>query len=472
MRNTSEYKKEIVAAAVLAVLTVVALGGFSSILFPPTPMPTSTPTPTVTPTPTPPPPPTPTPKPTPTPAPTPIPKPTPPPTPMPTPTPVPQTNQLKTFTSQEELENFIAEGLKKAEEENLLDFFILRKGGITSPIPAPVPAPSTAEGVTEYSTTNIQVAGVDEADIVKTDGEFIYVASNNRFLIVEAFPPKDMKVISATLVKGRIIGLFINGDRLVVFEESESSVISSPNVSEEILPPRLYGVNIKVYDVLEREDPSLVREVFVSGVYVNSRMIGDFVYVVGSQPATYWIQESWKVVLPTISVDGEAREIPASQIHYADSSDVPTTYTLIVALDVGEEGEEPEWEVFLTGIATSIYVSPENIYITMPKDGWWEGEGSTVIHRIAVDGSDIACVASGEVPGRVLNQFSMDEFRGYFRIATTTGHVAQSQATSANHVYILDEAMKIVGRLEDLAPGERIYSARFMGERCYLVTFK
>ncbi len=85
------------------------------------------------------------------------------------------------------------------------------------------------------------------------------------------------------------------------------------------------------------------------------------------------------------------------------------------------------------------------------------------------------CEASGEVPGRVLNQFSMDEYQGYFRIATTTGYVARflSEATSANHVYVLDsKTLEIKGKLEKLAPGEEIYSARFMGTRCYLVTFK
>ncbi len=80
-------------------------------------------------------------------------------------------------------------------------------------------------------------------------------------------------------------------------------------------------------------------------------------------------------------------------------------------------------------------------------------------------------VADGSVPGWVVNQFSMDENEGYFRIATTTGH-AWGVATSKNNVYVLDDEMKIVGTLEDLAPGEQIYSARFMGDRLYLVTFK
>ncbi|MEK6825474.1 MAG: beta-propeller domain-containing protein [Nanoarchaeota archaeon] len=94
----------------------------------------------------------------------------------------------------------------------------------------------------------------------------------------------------------------------------------------------------------------------------------------------------------------------------------------------------------------------------------------TKIFKIAVKGNDISYRGSGEVPGRVLNQFSMDEFNGRFRIATTTGDVWNGK--SLNHLYVLDSDLKIVGSVEDFAPGERIYSARFMGKRAYIVTFK
>jgi len=115
-----------------------------------------------------------------------------------------------------------------------------------------------------------------------------------------------------------------------------------------------------------------------------------------------------------------------------------------------------------------MHVSLDNIYITFPQ-----GE-NTHIHRFRIGGGEITSAADGEVSGHVLNQFSMDEYGGYFRVATTTGHVARSwtQASSQNHVYVLDMTLTIVGRLEGLAPGEDIHSARFMGDRCYLVTFK
>jgi uncharacterized secreted protein with C-terminal beta-propeller domain len=120
-----------------------------------------------------------------------------------------------------------------------------------------------------------------------------------------------------------------------------------------------------------------------------------------------------------------------------------------------------------------MFVSTSNIYLAMPKGSWWTAEGTTVIHRIAVEGPSIVAKASGEVRGRVLNQYSMDEYQDNFRIATTAaGGTLKGQDSSANSVYILSMDMKIIGKLENLAPGEQMHSARFMGDRCYLVTFK
>jgi uncharacterized secreted protein with C-terminal beta-propeller domain len=106
----------------------------------------------------------------------------------------------------------------------------------------------------------------------------------------------------------------------------------------------------------------------------------------------------------------------------------------------------------------------------MPNEEW--GGEATMVYKIRVERSDIEYVAEGLVPGRVLNQFSMDEHKGYFRIATTLGRVSRSGSITSNNVYILNSTLGVEGRLEGLAPGEDIYSARFMGGRCYLVTFK
>jgi uncharacterized secreted protein with C-terminal beta-propeller domain len=103
----------------------------------------------------------------------------------------------------------------------------------------------------------------------------------------------------------------------------------------------------------------------------------------------------------------------------------------------------------------------------------YAGTKKTPIHRFAIGGGEIEYAACGEVRGTVLNRYSMDEHEGYFRIATTAGALwGVGENLASNNVYVLDLELQVVGALEGLAPGERIYSARFMGDRCYLVTFK
>jgi len=320
----------------------------------------------------------------------------------------------------------------------------------------------------EHSTTNIQVAGVDEADIVKCDGDYIYLVSDGKVFIVKAYPPEEAMVVARIEVNGTVRGIFVNGDRLVI--------LMQPNLVYEadqcyVAPIRYWWseVAVKVYDIADRSEPVLARNVTLEGSYLNSRMIGDYVYVLAT--ANAYIQDG-VVPLPYLLIDGCVEAISATSIYYSNASDYSYAFTTVLAINVKNDEEPAAHETFLFGSAGSIYVSLNNVYLVSPRYG--DGQSKTAIHRIHIAGANVTCEASGEVPGYVLNQFSLDEYNGYFRIATTVGQVARisSEATSSNNVYVLNASLSIVGRLEDLAPGEKIYSARFMGERCYLVTFK
>jgi len=365
--------------------------------------------------------------------------------------------QLERFSSYEELKNFLetsSQGGPYYDEGRWVQTFGMTVKGMES----------NTEGATvpDYSTTNIQVEGVDEADVIKTDGEYIYIISENSVVILKAYAPEEAQVLSQTKLNGTLRGIFINGDKLVVFEDKFGYYSSYGT-------PRTF---IKVYDVSDRESPVLKRNFSLGGYYFNSRMIGDYVYAVINQPAYCHEDE---VKLPKIYSGDEVEEIRATEIYYSNSSDYFYTFTTIVAINAQNDEQEAAHETFLLGATRVIYVSLNNIYITFPEQTMMtNGLERTTIHRIHVENGEIECEASGEVPGYVLNQFSMDEYQGYFRIATTTGHVARAwgEATSRNNVYVLDMNLSIVGKLEDLAPGEKIYSARFMGDRCYLVTFR
>jgi inhibitor of cysteine peptidase len=135
------------------------------------------------------------------------------------------------------------------------------------------------------------------------------------------------------------------------------------------------------------------------------------------------------------------------------------------------------------GSGHDTYMSKESLYIAVTKYATLETDNrsdiafgfhatDTEIFKFVVDGLNVDFLAAGTVPGRLLNQFSMDEFEGHFRIATTEGQAWDERNPSANHLHVLNQEMKTVGSVEDLARGERIYSVRFMGDKAYMVTFK
>ena len=373
-------------------------------------------------------------------------------------------NQISKFASYDELQEFVK------TNAGYKQFFWRVGGGDAILAPASEEGLAPAPAVTDHSTTNIQVAGVDEADIVKTDGAYIYFASGNKTVIVKAYPPEQAQIVSEIELHGTIIGIFVNGDRLVVFEQETPYYVyydDMPVVKESYMPyisPKTY---VKVYDVSDRENPQLQREFSANGQYVSSRMIGDYVYLVVNEPV---YEQDGEVNLPRIYSGGNEKgtEIPATDVYYSDVADYYYMYTTIMAINTQNDDQEPTYETILLGASSNLYVSLNNIYLTFPV--WGTGMGDfdkTSIHRIHIAGDEITPVASGEVPGTVLNQFSMDEYGDYFRVATTT-----HGETPRNDVYVLNMALNITGSLTGLAPGETIYSARFMGERCYLVTFR
>ncbi len=296
-------------------------------------------------------------------------------------------------------------------------------------------------GSLDYSKTNVQVEGVDEADITKSDGEYLYLISGQNVVIVRAYPPEDAAVLSRIFVNGTSKQLFINNDRLVVFYEE-----GYWNEAKTF---------IHVYDVSNRESPTLAREVIIEGQYFNSRMIDDYVYVIAIKSV---FAEDDDVKLPKIFFSDEWREIPATEIYYSNIVDYAYVFTTIVASNVCDDVQEPTYGPILLGATSQLYVSLNNIYLAMTT------YDKTFLYRIQIGEGEINYVADGQVPGMVLNQFSMDEYAGYFRI--TTSH------NGVNSLYVLDMNLEIVGRLENVAPKEQIYSTRFMGKICYLVTFR
>ena len=387
-------------------------------------------------------------------------------------------SELKTFSSYEELENFLKVSMEQAKQfENLPRSPFLEGGEIGLTM---LDAKAAYASAPEHSTTNIQVAGVDEADIVKTDGEYLYVVSGPDIYILKAYPPNQTALLSKIELNETYgAQIYVNEDKLAVLGNNYPFLAYYHTEEDLRFLPYVYigEAFVKVYDLTNRSNPVLTRTVTLNGTLSGSRMIGNYVYAVVNQPAIgpNGNETDLGVMLPKISINDSVKEVQATEIRYVDTTDVFYYFTTVVAVNVINDAQEPTYEPFLTGQTALMYVSLSNMYLVVPNTNVWilrDNAGGareeTLIYRVKLDEEKIVVEAEGAVFGYVLNQFSMDEYNDFFRIATTKW----TNEGSINNLFILNMSLNVVGKLENLAPGESIYSARFMGNRCYLVTFR
>jgi len=375
---------------------------------------------------------------------------------------------LSRFTSYSELRNFVI------THQSSSFYPYSWKGGMRGSMVMFDSALSAAEGSNQvpgdYSTTNIQVEGVDEADLVKTDGLYIYLVSENKVHIIRAYPSEEAELVSTITLEGYIMNIYINGDKLIILQAGDyGPILYEKMIAPEPYPyPYLQQTVLHVYDVNNRANPTLDRTIKSEGSLVDTRMIGDYVYLITQQSnILYNDTEIW---LPIFRDGEEEIHVEADMIYYHNVTDNWFSYTHIISVDT-QSDEEIGHETFLMGGASTLYASLDNIYLT--GYSWNEDGGATKIFKISVDGRSIEYTADGTVPGTVLNQFSLDEHNGYFRIVTQSGYASQSgEYTSQTELYILNNTLDIVGEVNGLAPGENLHSVRFMGNRAYLVTFK
>jgi uncharacterized secreted protein with C-terminal beta-propeller domain len=411
------------------------------------------------------------------------------------PGPAPEPDETGTFTTAAEVRDYLERMQAQYGQSNMYretDGFWMpssvgsqESGASKQSSDLSVPPISITDG-TSYSTTNIQVAGVDEADFVKNDGRYIYIISGNELVIIDAYPADRAKILSETPVTGSPQEMFLDRDRLVIFTTSwDSGPVYDSVEKAGMMPPRYGGrgmTHALVYSLADRSDPELERDIALTGNYYDARMIGEYVYAITSE--SVYIQDP--MPMPEVKAEGS---VISPQIRYFG---IPSSsyqyYTVSAFRTTGNAA--PVVETYLLGYGTTLYVSTGNMYIaygsTIPVATAVAVDGpvirteesmapreTTTIHRIAIGGGKIQYGAKGTVPGHLLNQFSMDEHSGNLRVATTvSGWSSRSGSMEYNNVYVLSGKMETVGKLENLAPDERIYSTRFLGDRLYMVTFK
>lgn len=353
--------------------------------------------------------------------------------------------------------------------------------------------PSSGSGADEYSSTNVQVQGVDEADIVKNDNKYVYVLKGNTVRIVDAYPPDSMKEVAKVEFGTEGFDphdMYVDGERLVVIGSAYDSLYDKPYIGQPedmkkmpIVGDRYYygGVTrMYVFDIKDKTKIEKIREISYEGSYSSSRKVGGMVYLVVNKPEFFYsFPNGWSEheIVP-LYMDSSEKKVDkvagCGEILYLPGSE-STNYIVVAGVPV-DDPQAPAVEEVVLGSSGDIYSSKENLYVAEQKYDWFytddnDGE-QTVIHKFNLGRTDVKYFGKTDVPGHILNQFSMDEYKGNFRIATTIGEVWNSEKPSTNNVYILNGELKRAGSIEGIAPGEKIYSVRFMGDRAYMVTFK
>ncbi|HZR84165.1 MAG TPA: beta-propeller domain-containing protein [Candidatus Binatia bacterium] len=417
---------------------------------------------------------------------------------------------------------------------------VVRDGDVLVGAPGePVPAPRPDEGGPQpgrSTDTNVQVPGVDEADVVETAGDRLYLLHGSDLVILQARPPEATAVLARLAIEGFPTGMFVTGDRAAVVSQVDDpgdlggddacAWIDDPLPRPMALdggiafcPPQF--TKLTVVDVAN-DAPRVAREIYLEGVSLAARRHGDVVRLVvqrgwGVPPG---VPEPWGFITsPSLAeseeelrrrvdaweqaaiaaLDASALEdwLPAHRERVAgDLVDVPidcrdahvpppalsdSGATRIVALRMSED-DGPIEEALVIGGAQQVYASADTLLLAYPDWSWFDaGEPNdrTAIHAFALgEGLETRYLASGFVPGTTISQLAFDVRDGVIRVASTVsprdaGLPGAPPTTSRITTARVDgEAIAVVGSTGDLAPGERIFAARFLGDRGYLVTFR
>lgn len=387
-------------------------------------------------------------------------------------------------------------------------------------------APESPESPKSYSETNTQIEGVDEADIVKTDGERIYLLHGSDFFLLDAWPADETRVLGSTPIEGSGVELFVQGGKAVLF----SNVF--PGDLPESAQRRNKGdvaydcydcgggtgyTQISVFDV-KGDSPKLEREILFEGSYVSGRRHGDVVRTIVQggfqapslfspsinpydsfgklksdsrieQELNQW-RESVKTDIQNTQLSdwlpyrfervGSKWEELATQCegyYIPEPGVVNYGVTQVVTFDA-QKSEEVDVTAILGG-AETVYANHDVLVLGQTNYDWQFGGESTktALHQFRLSGADSQYEASGFVPGYLHNQFSIDEQAGVIRVSTTERVRANdSGSNTENRVYTLnkkDNELQVLAKTEAFGdPGETIFATRFLGDRGYVVTFR
>jgi uncharacterized secreted protein with C-terminal beta-propeller domain len=380
-------------------------------------------------------------------------------------------------------------------------------GGAAQPADGAAQAADGADAASSlggYSETNVQVEGVDEGDLVKTDGDAIYVARGDTVKVVA--PDGAATAVVATLDVGtRLETWAATSDTAPAW--AETAQVKDMLVADGVLAV-LVGPADLVYEIADGADgpaadatvfhaetatllwdvddpaaPKELAELNQSGWYVSSRLAQGILYLVTNHPVASEDSvdpDDPATFVPVVTRGEQARPIAAASIALA-TAPMAATYAVATAVDL-ESGQRRS-EIAVLGCANTVYLGHKNLYVA----GWsWGSSGVTAtdLARVSLAGGQLSVAAQTILDGSLLNQFSLDEHQGHLRVVTsgwaaTTlpetdegGAVAAIGVMTRVRLAVLDSDLREVGAIDPLVTDESVQSVRFMGDVGYVVTFK
>ncbi len=322
-----------------------------------------------------------------------------------------------------------------------------------------------------------QFSGISDADIVKTDGNNLYYIANGSLNIVSTDNGQMTLIASTKTKRPPPVELFITADRLVVISvitektdtsASNSSLTANSSVSDFACFFPKYTTVADIYDITNKQSPSILTTYEQSGSYITSKMIDSDAYIVTSYSNGYYSvidnEEDFEKYVPSYSVNGEKKFISAGDISIPAIVN-NTNYTILSGLNVTSADPVVSTKAIL-GYDGKVFMTKTNAYIA--GYNWENNRQFTNVAKFSISGGMITHSAYTKVTGYILSRGSMDEFKGNFRIATSDYNPENGETT--NNVYVYDSSLKKIGELSGFASGENLNSVKFDGSVGYILS--
>lgn len=362
-------------------------------------------------------------------------------------------------------------------------------------------ADTAAPESAEHSGTNVQVEGIDEGDIVKTDGKYIYALCDDKVVIYKAGGANSSKIgsIESPAENGWIAEMYICDDILVLVSTNFGGCLFREDTTQADGEEETEKVTASIYDVSNPSAPVLKETLGQDGSLMTSRLYNGKLYLISSyivwdapdedDPSTY---------VPSFYKGGSRSLASCDCISIAQMQS--TAYAVAASYDVKSGSQLAQRSIL--GAGSQLYMNESSIYLASGRhEEKWSDERSEDVYTVRdytgeqftditrINTADLSIAATGTVKGFLENQFSMDEYRGNLRLVTTydperytvytdekrgfeNWESPEDEENSSNGLYILDGSLKQLAAVEELAKGERVYSVRFDGDFVYFCTFR